>query len=226
MAEDSADPPRLKVPPRFHDEAYERPVRSRYVDPLEVVWLATAARLGLTLRRDPDIFSMTDGSGTLWLASHDLDADDGLAQMLFHELCHWITNGPETVHERDWGFPLWDDVDVREHAALRLQAWWSGRHGLREQFGPTGCFRQYYDQLPADPLAPIDDSDWERTAVALAREAVGRAQGPPWWEAVEAAFVATRQLRDIVDPFADDYQPEREGDRLPLLWSRRHPTDG
>lgn len=111
----------LQVPARFHDPTYERPVRSRYVDPVEVIWLAAARRLGITLRRDATVFSMTDGSGTLWLSTREhLDADDCLAQMMFHELCHWVTNGREVVTERDWGFPLYDLEDVREHGCLRL----------------------------------------------------------------------------------------------------------
>ena len=35
-----------------------------------------------------------------------LDADDNAGQMVFHEICHWITNGVETFGERDWGFEV------------------------------------------------------------------------------------------------------------------------
>lgn len=219
----------LVVPERFHDPRYERPVLARYVDPVEVVWLAAARRLGLTLRRDAAIFSMTDGSGTLWLSTREhLDADDCLAQMLFHELCHWVTNGPETFRERDWGFPLYDEEDVREHGCLRLQAWWAGRHGLRGQMGPTGQYRQYYDQLPDDPLAALDDSPWDRAVCACAQEAVARAQTAPFWTPIEAALSATRALRDLIDPFLADAHdhPDAPDSPLPLLWTCRHPTDG
>lgn len=212
---------RLQVPERFHDDAYERPILSRYVDPVEVVWLATARRLRLHIRRDPEVFSMTDGTGLLALSPRtDLDADDCLAQMLVHELCHWITNGVDSFHQRDWGFPLWDGVDVREHACLRLQAWWSGRHGLRDMFGPTGCFRQYYEQLPADPLAPIDESPWETAAVAYAHAAVATARQPPFWEPVEAAFAATGRIRGLLGDFVGDYASEHPDDELPLIWTR------
>ncbi|HNC95158.1 MAG TPA: hypothetical protein PKW90_03475, partial [Myxococcota bacterium] len=99
---------------------YERPVKARYLDPVEVVWYATAARLGLRVRRNPSIFSMTDGTGLLELGPKDtLDADDCTAQMIFHELCHWITNGLETFELRDWGFPLEAELDWREHSCLR-----------------------------------------------------------------------------------------------------------
>lgn len=223
---DAALARQLRVPPRFHDDAYVRPIHSRYVDPLELVWLATARRLALHVRRDPAIFSMTDGTGLLALSPRDdLDEDDCLAQMVLHELCHWITNGVEAWHERDWGFPLWDEVDLREHACLRLQCWLASRWGLREMFGPTGGFRQYYDQLPADPLAAIDDSAWEQATVRLAAQAVARAQGLPWWPALSAAMQATADLRAVIDPFLDDYASEHADDPLPPWWGRRHPAD-
>ena len=222
----SAEKPPLRPPLRFHDESWERPVPSRYVDPLEVIWLATATRLGLTIRRDPAVFSMTDGQGTLWFSTRaHLDEDDNLAQMLLHEVCHWVTNGIDQFSERDWGFPLYDGTCPREHAALRLQAWWSGRHGLREWMGPTGAYRQYYDQLPDDPLAPLDDSPWEQAVGALARQAVETARHPRVWGPIEAALAATAGLREALRPFAADYRSEHPDDPLPLHWGRRHETD-
>ncbi|MFT4974726.1 MAG: hypothetical protein ACI8S6_000609 [Myxococcota bacterium] len=215
------DTPALTVPPQHHDESYERPICSRYMDPVDVIWLATATRLRLTIRRDPDIFSMTDGTGLLALGPRsDLDPDDCLAQMFFHEVCHWITNGAETYHQRDWGFPLWGPLDVREHASLRLQAWWSARHGLRTQLGPTGLFRQYYDRIPTDPLHPIDDTDWEAAVVKVAEDAIQRAQQGLWWQPVEAAMAATAAIQQAIAPFAADYHSEHPDDPLPLSWTR------
>lgn len=212
-----------RVPQQHHDPDYVRPIHSRYVDPVEVVWLSTATRLGLTVRRDPDIFSMTDGTGLMALGPRtDLDEDDCLAQMFFHEICHWITNGAETFGERDWGFPLLGPHDPREHACLRLQAWWSARHGLRAQFGPTGQYRQYYDRIPSDPLQPIDGSDWEAEVVALAQQAITRAQGEPWWDPIEAAMAATQAIVGVLRPFVSDYRSEWPGDDLPLIWTRNH----
>ena len=198
---------------------YERPIRSRYLDPVELVWLACCKQLGLTIRRHPDVFSMTDGSGMLWFGPRDtLDEDDSLAQMILHELCHWITNGEASFRERDWGFPMEPVPDEREYACLRLQAWVTQRHGLRDPFGPTGMYREYYDALPADPLQPVDDSDWEARVVDLARQAIARSQEPPWVGPLEAALAATAAIRGVVQPFLDDYATEVEGDGLPSIW--------
>lgn len=204
--------------------AYERPIESRYVDPLELVWLATCRRLGLTIRRDPTIFSRTDGSGMLWLGPReDLDADDTLAQQVFHELCHWITNGVESAREEDWGFPLDDADDPREFACLRLQAWLADRHGLRGMMGPTGQYRAYFDRLGADVLAPMADPPHavdEAEVVALAAAAIATAQAPPFTPVVDEALAATARLRGVVTDFLEDYATEVEGDPLPSLWSR------
>ncbi len=217
---DLEDVHRLRVPPDLHDDTWQRPVARRYVDPLDVVWLATVRRFGMHLRRDPAIFSMTDGQGLLALSTRDdLDADDCTAQMVLHELCHWVTNGVDSWHERDWGFPLWDEIDVREHGCLRLQAWLGQRWGLREFFGPTGGFRQYYDRLPADPLAPIDDSEWEAAAVRIGCDAVARVQRPPFWGPLSAAMEATARIRAVVAEFEGDYDSELPDDPLPLLWA-------
>ena len=203
-----------------HDKTYQRPIMSRYVDPVDLIWLSTATRLGLHIRRSPLVFSATDGSGLLELSTTDaLDADDCLAQMLLHEICHWCTNGHETRSERDWGFALDGPTDPREHGALRLQAWLADQVGLRTLFGPTGIYRQYYDQIPADPCQPIDESDWEQHVVAVATAAIARIQHTPWAPHVQAAMSATAAVCSVLKPFADDYAPIAEDDTLPPIWS-------
>lgn len=199
---------------------YERPVHARYLDPVEVVWIATLHRLGMTLRRDPSIFSRTDGSGMLWLGPReDLDADDTVAQMILHELCHWITNGVDSFSIPDWGFH--DDTDdPREYACLRLQAWLADRHGLRGMFGPTGQYREYFDRIGADPLTPFDDSVWEADIHRLALQAIATAQGAPFHPVLDEAFAATAAIRQVVRPFLTGVTSEVEGDTLPSLWSR------
>jgi hypothetical protein len=200
---------------------YERPVLSRYLDPLELVWLATARKLGLTVRRDPAIFSRTDGSGMLWLGPRDdLDADDTVCQMIFHELCHWITNGVDSFAEEDWGFPLDDADDPREFACLRLQAWLADRHGLRGMLGPTGKYREYFDHIPPDPLTPLDAGALEAEIVTLARRAIAASQAAPFAPTLDDALAATAALRASLAPFLRDYATELDGDDLPSLWSR------
>jgi hypothetical protein len=204
------------------DLAWQRPIASRYTDPLELVWMATCRRLGLTIRRNPAVFSMTDGSGLLELGPREaLDPDDTAAQQLLHEICHWITNGEETFHARDWGLPLTDEYDERELACLRVQAHVAGRHGLRVMFGPTGVFRQYYDRLPDDALRPLDDGVHEARVCDIARDAIARSFGPPWAGPLDDAFEATRRILEVVTPFLTDYQSDVPDDDLPSLWSRR-----
>jgi len=202
-----------------HEKNYERPIAARYVDPCELVWLSTAQRLGLHIRRSPLVFSATDGSGRLQLSTRDdLDPDDCLAQMLLHEICHWCTNGVETYGERDWGFDLDGPTDPREHAALRLQAWLADQVELRTMFGPTGVYRQYYNRIPSDPTQPIDDSEWEAVVCQAANLAIERIQQDPWHPHVIEAMHTTARLREIVGPYVNDYSSEHEEDSLPSLW--------
>lgn len=202
----------------------DRAIHARYLDPLELVWLATAKRLGITIRRSPEVFSMSDGTGLLELGTRDtLDPDDSPAQMIFHEICHWIVNGEETRHERDWGFPVVETVDWREFPALRLQAALADAHGLRTFLAPTSGFRRYYDLIPVDPFEPLDDSPDEARTVARAREALGRSAGEPWGTPLQAALVGTAQLAHTVRDFLDAYQTEHADDTLPSLWALDRP---
>jgi Fe-S-cluster containining protein len=167
-----------------------RAVSHRYADPLDRVWIACAARIGLRVARDPDAFATTDGEGRLLLATREhLDADDCLAQMILHELCHSLVEGPESLSRRDWGL---DNVtgadDVREHACLRLQKHLLAPHGLARMLAPTTDFRAYWDALGADPFAGDDAS------VPLARRAASRAASPPWGPHLEAALEATASI--------------------------------
>lgn len=202
-------------------DVYLRPIRSRYLDPIDVIWFSTARRLGLTIRRNPAIFSATDGTGLLELGPRDtLDEDDSAAQMIFHEICHWATNGVETFHVRDWGFALDAELDWREHACLRLQAAWTQAFGLREVLAPTSGFREYYDAIPADAFVPLDASPREADVVALARVAYARSREAPFGETVAAALRATAAVHTVVHPFLSDYATDLQDDPLPSLWSR------
>jgi hypothetical protein len=198
---------------------YDRPIHHRYVDPYEVIWLSTCRRLGLHIRRSPDVFAMTDGTGLLALSVRDeLDPDDTLAQQVFHELCHWIVGGERSFFERDWGTPLEPPVeDSVEYATLRLQLALTAPHGLQGMMAPTGLYRPYWDEL-VDPLTPRDDSEVEAVAIQLTRDAIERSAGPPWAGPVHDALRASAAMRDQLAPFLVDYRGEIEGDPLPCLW--------
>lgn len=168
-----------------------RVVSHVYRDPLSEVWIAAAHKIGLRVQRTSDAFAHSDGAGGLYIATEEhLDADDCLAQMVFHELCHSLVEGPEAFETPDWGLDnRHDEHHFREHAALRVQATLSGRVGLREVLGPTTDFRAYYDALPADALSgPHDES------IALAKQALRRAATNPWWPHLGKALDATAAI--------------------------------
>ncbi len=169
-----------------------RAVRHRYVDPLDHVWIACLEAVGLRLRRVPGAYATTDGRGELTIAlAAELDPDDCLAQMIFHELCHAAVAGPEQWEKRDWGLDNETARDeVLEHATLRTQAFYLRPLGLRTFLGPTTDFRAYYDELPADPLAGNDP------AVPLARIAIGRLRRAPFAPSVGEALRRTREILD------------------------------
>lgn len=164
------------------------------------MWLSTAARLGLRVCRSGDVYAATDGRGTLALGTPEtLDADDCLAQMIFHELCHSLVQGPSSFEQPDWGLDNETDRDlVLEHACLRAQALLAGRYGLREVLAPTTDHRAYYDALPPDPRSgPPNDA-----SVALARVAIARAERPPWAPHLLAALEATAAMAEAARPYA------------------------
>jgi hypothetical protein len=187
------------------DRARMRAIRHRYRDPLDQVWIETARRIGLALARSREVNASTDGAGTLVLGAPDtLDADDCLAQMIFHELCHSLVEGEGSFGRPDWGLDNQSARDeVREQACLRTQAALAGRHGLRQVLAPTTDHRSFYDALPPAPLAERGEA-----SVVLAIRAVGRAGKPPWGPHLEAALAATAAIAAATAPF------DRDGDSL------------
>lgn len=176
-----------------------RKVIKAYDDPLSLIWIATAARLGYQLERSDEVYASFDGKHTLTISSPaHFDADDNLGQMIFHELCHALVAGPLGRQRSDWGLENIDNRDVvQEHAANRLQAALATPYGLRRFFATTTEVRDYYDALPRDPLA--DDSD---PAIALAKHAAHDAAQEPWASALQDALTATRELARTVRRFA------------------------
>ena len=171
-----------------------RSIKFRYEDPLDALWTKTARSLGLTVQRGPHSYASTDGNGVLSLSDPSgMDPDDCLAQMILHEICHWMVQGPQSIGWVDWGLDNVGDTDVeREHACLRLQAALLNPFGLRETLGPTTDFRVYYDALPSDPFAERQAAD--RESITRARAAWNRRNRRPFGTRVERALQATREI--------------------------------
>ena len=171
-----------------------RVVSRRYDDPLSIVWLGAATRIGLHVVRTPDAYAATDGRGTLAIGEvAQLDADDSVAQMVFHELCHSLIEGEESFGRPDWGMDnTGPDHDWREYACLRLQWTLAGRYGLRGLFAPTTDFRQFWDELCASGSDPLAD----RADVSVRAAIIGlrRAQTKPWAPALADALQQTATI--------------------------------
>jgi len=119
---------------------------------------------------------------------------------LFHEICHALVAGPGQRSQPDWGLDNTSSADlVYEHACHRLQATLAGRYGLRSFFAVTTEWRDYWNALPADPLAACDDP-----ALPLARRALGEADRAPWSEVLARALEDTAALASIARRSAPD----------------------
>jgi hypothetical protein len=178
-----------------------RAVTSRYIDPLTQVWVGAARAIGLHVARTRDAYAATDGRGTLAIASDDaLDADDCLAQMIFHEVCHSLVEGERAFAVPDWGMDnTGGSDDWREHACLRAQWVLAGRHGLRGALAPTTDFRAFWDALAGDVLADRGDRSVQAAIVALSR-----AERPPWAPALGDALAATARIARAAARFPAD----------------------
>lgn len=203
--------------------AGSRTVHHRYEDPLDHIWLEAARRIGLRIERTLSAYASTDGAGTLFIGSWDsLDADDCLAQMIFHELCHSLVEGLDAFTRPDWGLDNTDSRHVvREHACLRLQAALAGEHGLRRFLAPTTDFRSFYDRLGNDPLIPRGEP-----ATVLAIQGLHRSEQKPWAPHLDAALRATASIarEAAAFPSPDLSSGEHGTSSLPRLWSLVEPA--
>jgi hypothetical protein len=191
-----------------------RPATPRRSSPLataaiETIWREAAARIGFAVARTTDAYATSDGRGVIAIGVDDvLDEDDAFAQLLFHELCHAITEGERAVASPDWGL---DDIPshrVREHACLRLGAHLAGRFRLRAAMAPTTEYRSYYDELPSDPLA--EDPSAPDPAVAIATAALGRLEVSDWRSPIEDALARTAALVREQHPLGFAWGPQSE----------------
>lgn len=168
-----------------------RKIEKTYADPLTLVWIHAAAQMGIRIERSAEVNASWNGDGVLTIGTPDtLDPDDSLAQMILHEVCHALCEGPESLQKPDWGLDNFNPAKrVHEHACLRLQAALADQVGLRAFFASTTMFRSYYDRLPADPLAPGDDP-----SIEMARAAWELAQHGPWAAPLRETLVRTAQI--------------------------------
>ena len=65
---------------------------------IEEIWRAAAAAIGFRVARTREAYATSDGRGTIAIGADDtLDVDDAFAQLVFHELCHAITEGESAL---------------------------------------------------------------------------------------------------------------------------------
>jgi Fe-S-cluster containining protein len=170
---------------------------------IQAIWIGAARELGWRIDRTQAAYASSDGRGHLSIGIDDvLDADDALAQLIFHELCHGLVQGPRGWSAVDWGLSNDDPRDVvAEHACLRLQVFLATPYELRRAMSPTTEYRAYHDAIDGDPLRSTADP-----AAALARGAVDRRESLPWLIVLRRALSATRaQLSgDAVVPVSGD----------------------
>ena len=177
----------------------QREIKSQYEDPLSSLWLEAAKTLGLHVKRGGDAYATTDGQGTLFLgADSTLDPDDCLAQMILHEICHWLVQGRDSIHWPDWGLDNETNGDEElEHSCLRLQRAILQPYGLENILAPTTDFRLFYDSLPPDPFSERELSD--RESIARARAALQRSKKNPWRPVLQPTLQATRKILEALD---------------------------
>jgi hypothetical protein len=163
-------------------------VAIRIVDDL---WLEAARTLDIPVERGGDAYVHFDGR-TLHIAGDEhLDADDSVAQLVLHEICHLLVQGPERRHTPDWGLDNTTNADeLNELAAVRLQAHLLGAYGLRGVLYPTTVVRAFFDALPADALGRAEDAARD-PSIAMARRAAERAGRWPFDPTLDDALAAT-----------------------------------
>ena len=151
--------------------------------------------MGMQIQRSAEVNASWNGNGILTIGTPEtLDPDDCLAQMILHEACHALCEGPECISKPDWGLESFNpEKKVREHACLRLQAALADCYGMRRFFAATTVFCRYYEQIPASPLAVDGDP-----AVPIAQVGWQRARTGPWAEPLNTALKLTSQIAQLV----------------------------
>jgi hypothetical protein len=173
----------LRAPePGAHIAPPPRQIDAWYEDPLSLIWRSCAQGLGWRVERSAEVYASWDGRGTLRISDQaGMDPDDSVAQLILHEICHALVEGPAGLVLPDWG--------LENVACHRLQAALADRVGLRRFFAPTTDWRPHYDALGPDPVAPEGGE-----AARLARDALARAAAAPWAGPLERALDQTARV--------------------------------
>ena len=200
----------------------QREIIKFYEDPLEIIWLHCARQIGWKLQRSHQVFASWNGVDTLTLGTRDdLDADDHLAQMILHEICHALIEGKSSWTQRDWGLENIDEKHlVNELSCHRLQAALADQVGLRGFFAVTTDWRPYFNVIPKIwflPQSTVDLQSWatsfqksEKEARQLDLDAIRYAQigmnflrlEHTWHIHIHEALHRTEQLMQLITDLA------------------------
>jgi Fe-S-cluster containining protein len=160
---------------------------------IETIWIQAAGAIGWRVQRGDAAYASSDGRGNILIGVDEvLDSDDAVAQLIFHELCHGLIEGPTRWTMPDWGLSNSDTTHLEnEHACLRIQVHLAEPYGLRELMAPTTEYRSYHDAIVGNPLAPETEA-----AACLAGDAANRLESKPWLEVLNRALSQTRAALD------------------------------
>lgn len=165
---------------------------------LDDAWLRFLHHLGGELVRSDDCFVSWLGDRQQLLVANEpeLDPDDTLAQIMLHELCHHLVEGPQSWREDDWGLNNMTDDDLpNEYAALRVQAAILSTPLQRQYLQPTTDHRWFYEALGDDPLHRAVHAATDAQSQALALEGHTR-----WlsWAHKDALLALLRESEDCI----------------------------
>ena len=184
------------------------------------LWMSVAAEAGWQVIRTTDAYASSDGAGRISIAVDEaLDGDDAPAQLIFHELCHALTQGPPSWAQPDWGLSNTDTRDVvAEHACLCVHVLLTAPFALRAAMAPTTEYRAYHDGLDLDAVAVSDEAAPARARAALALPGNAKLR-----DCVVRGLAATRAALDETTASA-----ERDGERHPVgfAWGRAEHSCG
>jgi len=185
------------------------------------LWMSVAADAGWQVIRTTAAYASSDGAGRIFVGVDEvLDPDDAPAQLIFHELCHALTQGPASWGHPDWGLSNTDARDVTaEHACLCVHVLLTAPFALRGAMAPTTEYRPYHDGLDARALESSADE-----AAVRARSALAAPGNAKLRDALVRGLAATRAWLDEsgASPLQTSASPRLDGAGHPVgfAWGR------